>query len=65
VTDYDYTPLFVEFELVKEGADTFTYRETYPRGVCKTLYITRLAAHYHWGGKPPKRIRATMERIPE
>ena len=58
-------PLIVEFELAKEGLSTTTYRETYPKGVCKSLYISALASHFHWGGKPPKRIRITIERIPE
>lgn len=65
VNKLDKTKIVAEFELRKEGTDKLTYTETYPRGVVGNFYLARLAAYYQWTGLAPKRIRLTIEPIPD
>lgn len=58
-------PVHVEFELKKDGVEKLRYSETYPRGMVGSFYLSRIASHLIWGGNPPKRIRITIEALPE
>jgi len=59
----DNNVIVAEFELQKEGADKLRYREIYPGGAVGSFYLSRLAAHYRWGGRKPQRIRITVEEM--
>jgi hypothetical protein len=57
--------IVIECALRKDGSDVLQYSETSPGGVCKTFYLSRLAAYFLWGEKPPEKIRITVERVTE
>jgi hypothetical protein len=62
---YSHDDLTVHFELAKEGAEVLSYREIHPRGVCKMMYISRLAAHFQWNGDVPRKLTITITPVPE
>jgi len=54
-----------EFILVKEGQDIHQYKQTSKPAVLQRLYLNGVVSYFVFGDKPPKRLRVTVEAMPE